>query len=100
MERKLADTGITYKSPAEIPAVDKGRKLKKHQVADLLAYDSIVVELKAMDKLTGNDEAQLLNYLKAKNEVRPTDQPRKQGARMEKNGVVIDARSCPFVDRK
>jgi hypothetical protein len=32
---------------------------------DLILYGKIVVELKALDRLTTREEAQLLNYLKA-----------------------------------
>lgn len=39
--------------------------LKKEYVADLIYFDKIVVELKALDRLSGKEEAQLLNYLKA-----------------------------------
>ncbi len=43
----------------------KGTTLKKFYEADLVCYDKIIVELKAMDKLTSKEEAQILNYLKA-----------------------------------
>lgn len=43
----------------------KGRLLKKEYIADLVYYNQIVVELKALDQLTGREESQLLNYLKA-----------------------------------
>ena len=43
----------------------KGYQLKKEYVADLISYDQIVVELKAIDRLTGKEESQILNYLKA-----------------------------------
>ena len=33
--------------------------------ADFLCFSGVVVELKAVSKLTGTDEAQLINYLKA-----------------------------------
>jgi GxxExxY protein len=39
--------------------------LKKEYVPDLIYYGQIIVELKALDRLTGREEAQLLNYLKA-----------------------------------
>lgn len=39
--------------------------LKKEYVADLVYCNQIIVELKALDKLTGREEAQILNYLKA-----------------------------------
>jgi GxxExxY protein len=43
----------------------KGMPLKKFYEADLICYDKIIVEIKALDKLTSREEAQILNYLKA-----------------------------------
>jgi GxxExxY protein len=43
----------------------KGQRLKKDYIADLICYGQIIVELKVLDRLTGKEEAQLLNYLKA-----------------------------------
>lgn len=43
----------------------KGCLLKKEYVADFVYYNQIIVELKALDKLTGREESQILNYLKA-----------------------------------
>lgn len=43
----------------------KGAPLKKFYEADLICYDKIIVEIKAMDKLTSREDAQILNYLKA-----------------------------------
>jgi GxxExxY protein len=34
-------------------------------VADFLCFDNIVVEIKAIKAITGIEEAQLINYLKA-----------------------------------
>ena len=39
--------------------------LKKEFVADLICFEKIIVELKAQDSLSGREEAQVLNYLKA-----------------------------------
>jgi len=39
--------------------------LQKEYVADFLCYDSIIVEIKAIKKITELEEAQLLNYLNA-----------------------------------
>jgi len=43
----------------------KGKSLKKFYEADLICYEKIIVEVKALDKLTSREEAQILNYLKA-----------------------------------
>ncbi len=43
----------------------KGKPLKKFYEADLICFEKIIVEIKATDKLTSRDEAQILNYLKA-----------------------------------
>jgi GxxExxY protein len=39
--------------------------LKKEYIADFVYFNQIIVELKALDKLTGREESQILNYLKA-----------------------------------
>ena len=43
----------------------KGNVLSKKYIADFVCFDKIIVELKALSKLTTDNEAQLLNYLKA-----------------------------------
>lgn len=43
----------------------KGQQLKNFYRPDLICYGKIVVELKALDRLTSREEAQVLNYLKA-----------------------------------
>jgi GxxExxY protein len=65
MEIELAAVGIAYERCKELRISYKGQLLQKSYVADLVCYDRIIVELKALDQLTGKEEAQLLNYLKA-----------------------------------
>lgn len=43
----------------------KGQRLKNFFTPDLICYEKIVVEIKALDRLTSREESQLLNYLKA-----------------------------------
>ena len=48
-----------------MPVTYKGRKLGILYRADFLCYDSVVVEVKAITQLSGTEEAQVINYLKA-----------------------------------
>ena len=43
----------------------KQQSLKQQYLADYLAYDKIIVEIKAIRQLGANEESQILNYLKA-----------------------------------
>ena len=65
MEIETGERKIPTKPQQEIQIRYKGKLLKKFYVADLLCFDQIVVELKAIDHLTCHEEAQLINYLKA-----------------------------------
>ena len=47
-----------------MPIFYKGKQIKKTYIADFIAYGKIIVELKALDKLTSREEAQVINYLK------------------------------------
>jgi GxxExxY protein len=49
----------------EIQVLYKGKPLKKSYVADLVAYNKVIIEIKALDHLTPREYAQLINYLKA-----------------------------------
>ena len=62
---ELADRGIPFQREQELPIDYKGRRLPCKYRADFVCYGDIIVELKATQGLTGNDEAQVLNYLKA-----------------------------------
>ena len=65
MEIELADRGIPFLAQEPLTIRFKTRVLKKRYEPDLLCYNLLVAELKALNQLTGADDAQLLNYLKA-----------------------------------
>jgi GxxExxY protein len=64
LEIELASRKISFVPQKEMPIFYKGKQIKKTYVADLISYDKIVIELKALDKLTAREEAQVINYLK------------------------------------
>ena len=55
--------GITFQSKQELIPYYKGRPLKKRYVPDLFVSGGIIVELKAVQQLAPDHEAQLLNYM-------------------------------------
>jgi len=65
MEIELGLQGISFESQKLLPINYKGNLLRKEYIADLVCFDQIIVELKALERLSGKEEAQILNYLKA-----------------------------------
>jgi len=65
MEVELRERGIPFEAQKPLRISYKGKMLNKEYCADLVCYGQLIVELKALDRLSGNEEAQILNYLKA-----------------------------------
>lgn len=65
MEFETLERKVPTKPQHKIEILYKGKPLKKSYIADLLCYDQVIVELKAIDALTTREESQLINYLKA-----------------------------------
>ena len=64
-ERELQLRGIPYEREKEYHITYKGVQLEKSFRVDFLCYDSIIVELKALNDFTEEHQSQVLNYLKA-----------------------------------
>ena len=47
------------------PIFYKGKPLNKTYQPDFTCFDEVLVEIKALSELSGIEEAQLINYLKA-----------------------------------
>ncbi|RRR66441.1 MAG: GxxExxY protein [Candidatus Viridilinea halotolerans] len=56
---------VPYQREVVLPIGYKGQILAVGYRADFLCFDAVIVELKALVALTGREEAQLINYLKA-----------------------------------
>ena len=63
MEFKIK--GIPFKQEEKLKIIYKEQTLSKYYEADFICYDKIIVETKAIKELSGIDEAQVINYLKA-----------------------------------
>lgn len=65
LQRESISRKIPHQTQVRLPVYYKGVKLDKEFIADYIAYDTIVVEIKCIPRLTKIEEAQILNYLKA-----------------------------------
>ena len=65
LELELVDRKIPFRAQTELIIYYKGKPLRKKFRPDLMAFEDLVIELKAVSALTSEHEAQLLNYLKA-----------------------------------
>jgi GxxExxY protein len=61
---ELTARAIPYRREVELPVTYKGQRLNTHYRADFICSDSVIVEVKALDRLSGVEEAQVINYLK------------------------------------
>ena len=65
LEIELEMVGVPAIGQVELPVFYRGRRLKKFYKADFICYGHLVVEIKALSRLSNTEDAQLLNYLKA-----------------------------------
>lgn len=65
LEIELELRGIPFEPQVHLPITYKGHRLRQRYIADVVCYDKIIVELKAVSKLLDEHRAQVLNYLKA-----------------------------------
>lgn len=65
LEMELALQGVPFQAQAELQIQYKGQTLRRRYISDFVCFEKIIVEIKAVSKLTDEHRAQLLNYLKA-----------------------------------
>ena len=56
---------IPYKAQPVIEIFYKGKALEKKYQPDFICFNEVIVEIKALDQLSGIEESQIINYLKA-----------------------------------
>ena len=67
LEKELKDKGIPFLSQPELTLNYKSQRLQQTYKPDLICYDQIILELKAVKDISPEHKAQVINYLKATN---------------------------------
>ncbi|HIE74049.1 MAG TPA: GxxExxY protein [Flavobacteriales bacterium] len=67
LEKELALSDILYQAQKELTIHYKGVSLKQTYKPDLICYNNIIIELKAVKEIAPEHQAQILNYMKATN---------------------------------
>jgi GxxExxY protein len=62
---EFANRHIPFVREVRPPLAYKGHALETKYCADFICFDSVVIELKALVRMSGTEEAQVINYLKA-----------------------------------
>ncbi|HKO95783.1 MAG TPA: GxxExxY protein [Pyrinomonadaceae bacterium] len=65
LQIELARRRIPFVAQCELIVYYKELPLRKRYVPDFVCFDQVIAELKVIDRLSGIEEAQILNYLKA-----------------------------------
>ena len=67
LEKELQHLSIPYAREVNLPVFYRCEQLHSYYRADFICFDSVIVELKGLQKLSGTEDAQVINYLKASN---------------------------------
>ncbi|MBN2309050.1 MAG: GxxExxY protein [Candidatus Hydrogenedentes bacterium] len=65
LEREFQSRNISFEREKRLPVHYRGEVLDVYYQADFVCYGEVIVELKALHQISGAEEAQLINYLKA-----------------------------------
>jgi GxxExxY protein len=65
LEWEFTERGIACRREVDLPIRYKQHLLNTFYRADFVCHDCVIVETKALAKLSGTEEAQIINYLKA-----------------------------------
>src|SRR5262245_56634775 len=62
LELKTRD--VPYSRELKFPVIYKGERLNSQYRPDFISFEQVIVELKALSRLTSVEDSQLINYLK------------------------------------
>ncbi len=65
LEIEFITREISFKSQPFVEIAYKGKSLNKTYQQDFVCYDEVIIEIKAISGLSGIEESQIINYLKA-----------------------------------
>jgi len=65
LELELLDQGIPFAAQQKLQLAYKGRPLKQTYEPDFTCFGKVILEIKAVSKLTDEHRAQVQNYLRA-----------------------------------
>ncbi len=61
LEKEFQHLRIPYTREVNLPVFYRGEPLNSYYQADFICFDSVIVELKALQKLSGTEEAQVIS---------------------------------------
>jgi GxxExxY protein len=64
---ELEQRQIKFRRQVEMPVVYKGHRIEGHLRLDIVVADSVIIEVKAVERLLDVHKAQLLSYLRLAN---------------------------------
>ncbi len=62
---EFAERNVVFRREVPLAISYRGQTLAASYRADFICFEDLLVELKALQKLSGTEEAQVINYLKA-----------------------------------
>src|SRR5690242_6297118 len=65
LEIELGRRAIPFEPQQQVVICYKGQILEKKYVADFVCFNQLIIELKALHGLSGREESQLINHMKA-----------------------------------